>query len=109
MTQRLYRVTHNKPSKAGKWSYKVQFNAKSTNWRERIAELIRFLAGCVDGRQSLTVQIITRPAISSAAASECVLKGLEHATRLIASEVQEAARTRVMREQMPALFDGEEE
>lgn len=75
------------------WSGSMQVEHAQTgkSWRARLAWFLRRLADRIDGRRSLTVFHISRPAIAEAQLLRGLRFGMLHAAEIINSELRSNA------------------
>lgn len=76
----------------------------ATSWRERVGNLLRRAAWCIDGRWHIAIDIVTLPPISKDQQLACIKHGLVAIKRAVADELGTEAIETVMREDAPHLY-----
>ncbi|WP_168735252.1 hypothetical protein [Pseudothauera rhizosphaerae] len=74
-------------------------------WRQRIGQWLADLAGRIDGRTYLAVEVASRPALSRLEYAQCIRAGLQHASRMVGEAAQSEALAGAMRNLAPQLYD----
>lgn len=74
-------------------------------WRDSLGATMRALADAVDGRRSLAVRVESTPAVGEGAAARAIELGMEHAYRLLRSELREALIDEAIRDLQPELSE----
>lgn len=76
-------------------------------WRQRVGQALVRLAGWIDGRWYLAVNVNTKPALPNREISQCLWAGLEHASKLIGDSALTARLEEVLRQAHPDLYEQE--
>lgn len=84
------------------WSLRVN---RATTWRERLGNALRRLAGRIDGRWSLGIEIVTQPPIGITSQGECLFQGYAAMSRAIRSETEAEAIEGPMRKYLSETQD----
>lgn len=84
-----------------RWSFHVNHNR---TWRHRLGWALRSLAGRLDGRASLALNIQTAPRLPAETVAACINRGLADMQRYLASEVDAEACEQLLRFSKPELY-----
>lgn len=86
------------------WWWRFRVNHDLT-WRERLATGLRRLAGRIDGRCSVAIEMHWIPALPVRERIEIIHKGMDLMTVLFEESTRSAAIESGLREAMPELYD----
>lgn len=86
-----------------KWSVRV--NHAPRNLREHVAHFLRKLAQDIDGRNTLGIEIDSRPSLNETVKRRCINSGLGAIERFVESEVVLEANEHLLKRIRPELFE----
>lgn len=98
--------------KAGLLRLNVSFTSglhcnRPRGWRQWLGQALVALAGRIDGRWYMAVEIVAVPALPHHETRQCLTAGLQHARNLIGESVRAACLEDALRQVRPDLYDQE--
>lgn len=86
------------------WTWGIRCNSPR-GWRQQAGQALLRLAGWIDGRWLLAVDISAKPALPNREISQCLRAGLEHANRLVGDSARNACFEEALRQARPDLYE----